>query len=102
LNVGVFLFAIASGSLLPLEMIQYTGLRAGALIEANMSRWTAALRLVGVGFFIGCSIVLGVVAGLWLDSRLNTSPTLGIVGLFLGILVAFYGVYRMLIPLIKK
>ncbi|MBC8477742.1 MAG: AtpZ/AtpI family protein, partial [Dehalococcoidia bacterium] len=44
-----------------------------------MSRWTAALRLVGVGFFIGSSIVLGVVAGLWLDSRLNTSPTLGIV-----------------------
>lgn len=67
-----------------------------------MSRWTAALRLVGVGFFIGSSIVLGVVAGLWLDSRLNTSPTLGIVGLFLGILVAFYGVYRMLIPLIKN
>jgi hypothetical protein len=27
---------------------------------------------------------------------------LGIVGLFLGILVAFYGVYRMLIPLIKN
>ena len=83
-------------------MIQYTGLRAGALIEANMSRWTAALRLVGVGFFIGSSIVLGVVVGLWLDSRLNTSPALGIVGLFLGIIVAFYGVYRMLIPLMKN
>ena len=67
-----------------------------------MSRWTAALRLVGVGFFIGSSIVLGVAAGLWLDDRLNTSPTLGIVGLFLGILVAFYGVYRMLIPLMKN
>ena len=67
-----------------------------------MSRWTAALRLVGVGFFIGSSIVLGVVIGLWLDSRLNTSPALGIAGLFLGILVAFYGVYRMLIPLMKN
>ena len=67
-----------------------------------MSRWTAALRLVGVGFFIGSSIVLGVVAGLWLDSRLNTSPALGIVGLLVGILVAFYGVYRMLIPLMKN
>ena len=67
-----------------------------------MSRWTVALRLVGVGFFIGSSIVLGVVAGLWLDDQLNTSPTLGVVGLFLGILVAFYGVYRMLIPLMKN
>jgi len=67
-----------------------------------MSRWTAALRLVGVGFFIGGSIVLGVVAGIWLDRQLDTSPALGIVGLFLGIVVAFYGVYRMLIPLMKN
>ena len=83
-------------------MIQYTGLRVGASIEANMSRWMAALRLVGVGFFIGSSIVLGVAAGLWLDSRLNTGPAIAIVGLVLGIAVAFYGVYRMLIPLVKN
>ena len=62
----------------------------------------AALRLVGVGFFIGGSIVLGVAAGLWLDSRLNTSPVLAIIGLVLGIIIAFYGVYRMLIPLMKN
>jgi ATP synthase protein I len=71
-------------------------------IEASMVRWVAALRLVGVGFFIGGSILLGVFAGLWLDSRLNTSPILVIVGLFLGIVIAFYGVYRMLLPLIGK
>lgn len=67
-----------------------------------MSRRMAALRLVGVGFFIGGAIVLGVVVGLWLDSRLNTAPALAIVGLLFGILVAFYGVYRMLIPLMKN
>jgi F0F1-type ATP synthase assembly protein I len=60
----------------------------------------AALRLIGVGFFIGSSIVLGVVVGLWLDGRFDTSPVLVIVGLLLGIVVAFYGVYRMLLPLI--
>ena len=65
-----------------------------------MSRWVAALRLVGVGFFIGGSIVLGVLAGLWLDSRLNTAPILVIVGLILGVAVAFYGVYQLLLPLI--
>lgn len=64
-----------------------------------MNRWAAALRLVGVGFFIGISIVLGVVVGLWLDSKLDTRPILVIVGLLLGIVVAFYGVYRMLLPL---
>jgi len=63
-----------------------------------MGKRVAALRLVGVGFFIGGSIVLGVVVGLWLDSRLNTEPILVIVGLILGIIVAFYGVYRMLRP----
>ena len=71
-------------------------------IEASMVRWVAALRLIGVGFFIGGSILLGVFAGLWLDSRMNTSPVFVIVGLFLGIVVAFYGVYRMLLPLIGK
>ncbi len=45
----------------------------------------AALRLVGVGFFIGISIVLGVVAGLWLDSKFDTGPVLVIVGLILGL-----------------
>jgi F0F1-type ATP synthase assembly protein I len=64
-----------------------------------MSRWAAALRLIGVGFFIGGSIVLGVVVGRWLDRQFNTSPILVIVGLVLGIVVAFYGVYQMLLPL---
>jgi len=67
-----------------------------------MNRWAAALRLVGVGFFIGGAIVLGVGAGLWLDARLNTKPILVIVGLILGIIVAFYGVYQMLLPLLSN
>jgi F0F1-type ATP synthase assembly protein I len=65
-----------------------------------MSRTIAALRLIGVGFFIGVSIVLGVTAGLWLDNRFGTGPVLALIGLFLGIVVAFYGVFQMLLPLI--
>lgn len=64
-----------------------------------MSRWETALRLTGVGFFIGGSILLGVVLGRWLDNKFNTRPILVIVGLLVGIVVALYGVYRMLIPL---
>ena len=64
-----------------------------------MNRWGAVFRLTGVGFFIGGSILLGVLAGNWLDSKLNTSPVLVIVGLFLGLIVAFYGVYQMVLPL---
>jgi len=70
--------------------------------EVGMQRWAAALRLVGVGFFIGGSIVLGVVAGLWLDNKFNSGPIWVIVGLFLGLVIAFYGVYRMLLPLMNN
>ena len=67
-------------------------------VSTGMSRRVAAFRLVGVGFFIGGSIVLGLFIGYWVDNRLNTS-LFWIAGLVLGIVVAFYGVYRMLLPL---
>jgi len=64
----------------------------------GMGRWVAALRLIGVGFFIGGSITLGLFVGRWFDDRQGTS-LFWIVGLILGIVVAFYGVYRMLLPI---
>lgn len=67
-----------------------------------MSRWGAALRLAGVGFFISGAILLGVAAGFWLDSKLGTAPVLVIVGLLLGVGTAVYGVYRMLLPLMRS
>lgn len=67
-----------------------------------MSRWEAALRFIGVGWFIGISILLGVLGGLWLDSKFGTEPILVIVGLIFGLVVAFYGVYRMLLPLMRS
>jgi F0F1-type ATP synthase assembly protein I len=67
-----------------------------------MRRWAAALRFIGVGWFIGVSIVGGVLGGLWLDNKFGTKPILVIVGLILGLVVAFYGVYRMLLPLMRS
>jgi len=67
-----------------------------------MSRWAAALRLVGVGWYIGVCIVLGVLGGLKLDEKFHTTPIMVIVGLILGVIVAFYGVYRMILPTINK
>ncbi len=65
-----------------------------------MSRWEQALRLTGVGFFIGSAIVMGVLIGLWLDKWLGTS-ILWLVGLILGLIVAFFGVFNMLLPLLR-
>ena len=66
-----------------------------------MSRWAAAIRLAGVGFFIAVCILLGTLAGLWLDGKFNTRPFLMIVGLFAGLVIAAFGVYQMLEPLLS-
>ncbi len=61
----------------------------------------AALRVLGVGFFISGSIVLGVLLGIWLDTKFNTH-VLWIAGLILGIVIASWGVYQMLLPLMSN
>lgn len=68
----------------------------------GMGRWRAALRLVGVGWYIGLCVFLGVWGGLWLDKLLNTKPFFVIVGLVIGLALAVYGVYRMLLPIINN
>ena len=67
-----------------------------------MRRWQAALRLIGVGWYVGLSLLAGVLGGLWLDNKLNTQPLFVLVGLFLGFVVAIYGIYRILLPLLKN
>lgn len=54
-----------------------------------------------MGWYIGISILLGIGGGFWLDSKYDTKPLWVIVGLVLGIVVAIYGVYQMLLPLIR-
>jgi len=57
--------------------------------------------MIGVGWYIGLCIVLGLAGGLWLDNKFNTKPLLTIAGLILGLVVAIYGVYRILVPLLS-
>ena len=61
-----------------------------------MSRWAAAFRLTGVGFFVAACILGGILAGLWADNKLDTKPLFILLGLAVGLAVAFYGVYRMI------
>jgi hypothetical protein len=59
----------------------------------------AVFRLIGVGWYIGICVAGGAFGGRWLGQRLDGSGTeaiLTIVGLFLGLIIAFYGTYRML------
>ena len=64
-----------------------------------MPQWVAtALRLTGLGWFVALCIVLGILGGLWLGNVTGQVALLVLVGTVLGSVVAFYGVYRMIIP----
>ncbi len=58
-----------------------------------------AMRLLGLGWYIAASIVLGIGGGLLLDGWLGTVPLFTLLGVLLGSVVAFYGMYRMVLPL---
>jgi hypothetical protein len=51
----------------------------------------APLRLMGLGWVVVLTLVIGVLAGIWLDGQLGTSPLLTIVGAVLGLGGAFLG-----------
>jgi len=62
-----------------------------------MNRWAGAFRFTGIGFFIAACIILGVVLGVWLDSKVGVSPLFTLLGLGFGLFAAFFGTYRMLL-----
>lgn len=67
-----------------------------------MDKWGPAVRVIGIGWYIGLSIAGGTALGIWLDNELDTRPIITLVGLFLGLGVAVFGTYRMISPLIKE
>jgi ATP synthase protein I len=67
-----------------------------------MNKWGPAVRFIGVGFYIVACIFGGVLGGYWLDKTFNTKPILLLVGLILGLVAAFWGVYQMLVPIMKE
>jgi ATP synthase protein I len=68
----------------------------------DMQKRQAALRFIGLGWFIAACILLGGFGGKWLDNHLDTEPWLTMVGLIAGTGIALYGTYRMIKPIIEK
>jgi|TARA_Y100000996_G_C22552643_1_gene654334 F0F1-type ATP synthase assembly protein I len=54
------------------------------------------VKFVGIGWYIAICIGLGALLGTWADDKLSLSPLLTILGVLVGILTAFLGMYRML------
>ncbi len=66
-----------------------------------MPHWMIiALRLTGLGWYVAACIVLGIVGGVWLGRLTGQVALLTLVGTVLGSIIAFYGVYRMVLPAI--
>jgi F0F1-type ATP synthase assembly protein I len=67
-----------------------------------MEKWGPAARLIGVGFYIGVCLTGGALSGRWLDRRFDTQPIFMLTGLIVGLIFAAWGVYQMLLPLLKE
>ena len=57
--------------------------------------WVSVARFTGLGWYVGVAIVAPVLGGSWLDGKAGTAPLFILLGLLLGLSLAFYGVYRM-------
>lgn len=68
-------------------------------------RWAELFRFVGVGWYVAACILLGTLGGRWLGHKLDIGSgeaIFTIIGLFLGLILAAFGVYRMLSPFIAE
>jgi F0F1-type ATP synthase assembly protein I len=54
-----------------------------------------SFQFLGIGWYLAISIVAGTFGGAWLDGLVGSSPVFLLLGLLLGVIVAFYGTYRM-------
>ena len=57
-------------------------------------------QVVGVGWYMALSLLAGILGGLWLDNHFSTLPIFTLIGLIGGSVLAFYGAYRMVQPLV--
>lgn len=60
-----------------------------------MHRLPRTLRLLGLGWYIAVCLVAGTLGGVWLDQQLGTAPLFLLIGLAIGLVVGFFGAYRM-------
>ena len=79
-------------------MIRYTNL-AGT---SKQRRLGAVLQLLGIGWYVALSIVAGILGGRWLDDLLDTGVVFTLIGLALGLTMAFVGMYRMLARVLSE
>ena len=62
-----------------------------------MGRLPPAVRLLGIGWYFALCIIVGIVGGVLLDRQVEKDHIFTLVGLFLGLILAFFGGYILLL-----
>ena len=80
------------------------GLQIGLQMDPkdDFSKRAVAFKLIGIGWYIAFCLISGTVGGYFLDQHLGTLPLFTLVLLTFGLFIAFYGIYRMIRPLMKE
>ena len=65
-----------------------------------MNRRLLALRLTGLGWYVATCIAVGVFGGVILDKWVGLKPLFTLLGIAFGTTAAFYGLFKMIQPLI--
>ena len=60
-----------------------------------MVDWVRVVQFLILGWYVGFCIVGGIAVGVILDMKIGTGPVLTITGLILGVILAFFGLYKM-------
>jgi F0F1-type ATP synthase assembly protein I len=60
-----------------------------------------SIRLIGIGWYVAFCIAFGVIGGVLLDRWLDTRPLLTLLGLTVGLILAFWGGYRQLTQVLE-
>ena len=66
-------------------------------MKDSVKEWAGPLRLLlTVGWYVALSLVVPSGIGYWLDSRFDKQPLFTLIGLGIGTVIAFYGLFRIL------
>jgi ATP synthase protein I len=62
-----------------------------------MGRLPPVVRLLGIGWYFALCIIIGIFGGVLLDRQVEKDHIFTLVGLFLGLFLAFFGGYILLL-----
>ena len=63
-------------------------------------KWAIAIRLTSLGWYVAFCIVGGIIGGIALDKFIGTVFVFTIIGVISGTILAFWGIYKMVQPMV--